>query len=168
MGSTHVYLRDEEPDEDPFAVPGFWMRDEMLELWLRLLALHVGDPDPNDEAKAALTRRIRDQWLLASRGCFGGLVPHGLPEAVATEAGGAIVHDAVMSLNRALEQVDRLPPEMLKLMGLRDWSFDGPRWRDGIDAERLRDIGRAFLDLLDGKIVGANHDCAFMPGEQAG
>jgi hypothetical protein len=24
---------------------GFWMQDSILELWLRLLALHIADPD---------------------------------------------------------------------------------------------------------------------------
>lgn len=34
MGSTLVYIGER----------GFWMRDGILELWLRFLALHIEDP----------------------------------------------------------------------------------------------------------------------------
>lgn len=62
---------------------GFWMSDGVLELWLRFLALHVEDPVES----GSLETRIRDQWLLASRGFFGGCVPVGLEEAVSTPRG---------------------------------------------------------------------------------
>jgi hypothetical protein len=88
-------------------------------------------------------------------------VPHGLPEAVATEAGAAIVRDAVLSLNQALERASTLPAEAFNLLG-----FEGGDWQRDLEPELLRDVGRAFLDLLDGRMVGANHDCVFMPGEQ--
>ncbi len=66
---------------------GFWIRDSILELWLRLLALHVENPIES----GALATKIRDQWLLASRGFFIGCVPEGLEEAVSTPEGDALV-----------------------------------------------------------------------------
>jgi hypothetical protein len=77
---------------------GFWVQDSLLELWLRLLALHVEDP----VGSGAVATTIRDQWLLASRGYFGGCVPDGLDEAVSTGEGAAIVRAAVQSLLEAL------------------------------------------------------------------
>lgn len=75
MGTTFVTL-------DPS--PGFWMSDSMLELWLRLLALHL--PEPTDEEAEAATLPIRNQWLLASRGYFTGHVPHDLERRAAPRA----------------------------------------------------------------------------------
>jgi hypothetical protein len=83
MGSTFVEIDGK----------GFWMRDGILELWLRLLALHVEDPD-----EGSVGRGIRDNWLLASRGHFGGCVPDGLEEAVSTPEGRAVVVAAIQSL----------------------------------------------------------------------
>src|SRR5580765_7246527 len=80
---------------------GFWMRDSILELWLRLLALHLEDP-PGDEAH--VVRTIRDNWLLASRGYFVGHVPVDLDDAVASPEGRERVVNAIQSLTRALKK----------------------------------------------------------------
>jgi hypothetical protein len=40
MGTTFVTLSHDSSTGDP----GFWMRDGMLELWLRLLSLHLPGP----------------------------------------------------------------------------------------------------------------------------
>jgi hypothetical protein len=172
MGSTHVALRMPDEGEDPFQVPGFWMKDDMLELWLRLLALHVeeprdydSDPDHGETETGRIARKIRDDWLYASRHYFPGCVPHSLEDATATEQGRTIVREAVISLNRALERTTSLSAETLNLLGFDDWfGEDEGSWRADVAAPRLRAVGQAFLDLLDGKIEGANHDCAFMPG----
>ncbi len=77
---------------------GFWMADDILELWLRLLALHVEDPaDSNSPAHV-----IRTNWLLASRYDFGGCVPHCIEEAVSTLEGRRVVLGAIESLRTAL------------------------------------------------------------------
>jgi hypothetical protein len=77
---------------------GFWVQDSLLELWLRLLALHIEDPAETGATAAA----IRDQWLPASRGYFNGCVPDGLEEAISTPAGAALARAAVHSLLAAL------------------------------------------------------------------
>ena len=170
MGSS-VSLRMPGEGEDPFEIPGFWMKDDMLELWLRLLALHVDEPrdysanpETGDTGEAKLARKIRDEWLFASRSYFPGCVPHCLEAAVETELGQLIVRKAVVALNTALARTDSLSPEFLNLLGFDDWGGDGTSWTRAIEGARLREVGQAFLDLLDGKIQGANHDCAFMPG----
>ena len=70
MGTSFVTITDGITGDEP----GFWMRDEMLELWLRLLSLHL--PEPNDNGENTATPDIRNRWLLASRGYFNGCVPH--------------------------------------------------------------------------------------------
>lgn len=87
MGTTFVSLSDKTSKNEV----GFWMRDAVLELWLRLLTLHI--PEPTTEHETSY--RIRNQWLLASRGYFGGHVPHDLHDAVSTPEGRKVVMDAI-------------------------------------------------------------------------
>jgi hypothetical protein len=116
------------------------MQDSMLELWLRLLALHIKDPDqPGDLANV-----IRNKWLLASRVRFMGCVPHFLEEATATADGFALVDNAVRSLSSALEgATDRLCGGTLNLMGFSDG------WDADVEAVTLRETAAKFRDLLD-------------------
>jgi hypothetical protein len=61
MGTSFVTISKGSTGNEP----GFWMRDAMLELWLRLLSLHL--PEPTDAGKNAASIEIRNRWLLASR-----------------------------------------------------------------------------------------------------
>lgn len=137
---------------------GFWVRDGLLELWLRLLALHIEDP----AEPGVLATTIRDQWLLASRGYFNGCVPDGLEEAVSTAEGAALVRAAVQSLLGALEAApSRLGKDVFNLMGFSGGAFTGD-----VETRRLIEIGVAFLDLMDGRITSGPEDRSFMPGSQ--
>jgi hypothetical protein len=135
---------------------GFWMSDSLLELWLRLLALHIEDPvEPG-----SLATTIRDQWLLASRGYFMGCVPAGLEEAVATPQGEALVRAAIDSLLGALGSAPaQLSKDVFNLMGITNGVFTAD-----IETWRLVEVGQAYLDLLDGKILTGPGDAALMPG----
>lgn len=146
MGTSFVRVRGR----------GFWMSDSLLELWLRLLALHIEDPVEPESP----TAKIRDQWLLASRGCFMGCVPEGLEEAVATPQGEALVRAAIRSLLAALATAPALlSKDVFNLMGYTDGWFTGD-----IETWRLIEVGHAHLDLLDGKILTGPGDAALMPG----
>jgi hypothetical protein len=92
MGTTFVTLTRGASGKEP----GFWMRDSMLDLWLRLLALHL--PEPTDSGEHQATLDIRNRWLLASRGYFIGCVPHDMEDACATKAGRDVVRIAIDSL----------------------------------------------------------------------
>jgi hypothetical protein len=48
---------------------------------------------------------------------------------------------------------------VLNLMG-----FTGGTYTADVETWRLVEIGRAYLDLLDGKIVAGPGDTSFMPG----
>lgn len=156
MGSTYVTLTRGGTGDDP----GFWMRDEWLELWLRLIALHL--PEPNDAGEHQATPEIRNQWLLASLGFFVGCVPHGLEDACASEEGEAVVRHAILSLLHVLEESDTpLDPDTFNLMGFQVIGFTS-----SVERRCLKDIGHAFLDLLDGKIVGRASRADILPGSK--
>jgi hypothetical protein len=156
MGTTFVTLSRETSGKEP----GFWMRDGMLELWLRLLALHL--PEPTDSGEHQATLKIRNQWLLASRGYFTGCVPHGMDDACATPAGRAVVRMAIDSLLAALQQTKTpLAADTLNLLGIEGGQFTAP-----IERKWLEDIGHAFLDLLDGKIRCGPSSTEVMPGSK--
>jgi hypothetical protein len=156
MGSTFVSLGIEPRDDDP----GFWMTDYVLELWLRLLCLHIPEPtDAFTQEHRELTYSIRNQWLLASRGWFIGCVPHGLEDACLTDDGRSIVRAAIESLMRALQDA----PLNLEARQLNLLRWDEP-FRDDFESQRLIEVGQAFLELLDGKITCTAKSIEYMPG----
>jgi hypothetical protein len=134
---------------------GLWMHDSFLELWLRLLALHVEDPvEPG-----SLATKIRDRWLLASRGYFGGCVPDNLEEAVSTPEGEALVRAAIRSLLEALEAApSELSKDVFNIMGFTDGTFGAD-----IPTRRLIDVGHEFLALLDGEVTTGPDDAPCLP-----
>jgi hypothetical protein len=155
MGTTFVTLSQGASGKEP----GFWMRDGMLALWLRLLALHL--PEPTDSGQHRATLAIRDQWLLASRGYFGGCVPHGMEEACATAEGRSVVRMAIDSLLATLQRASAaLDASTLDLLGIEGIQF-AP-----IDRAWLWEIGQAFIDLLEGKITCTASSTAVMPGSK--
>ena len=153
MGTTFVSLSDTPSNGEI----GFWMRDAVLELWLRLLALHIPEPTTDDET----SYRIRNQWLLASRYHFGGCVPHCLDSAISTPGGRAIVLAAIDSL---MDRLAKAPPSLngptLDLLGC-----DGT-CQDSFETRRLIDVGNAFKDLLAGRITCTVESTDFMPGSK--
>jgi hypothetical protein len=150
VGTTFVALSDPRR--------GFWVSDSVLELWLRFLALHVEDPVES----GSLATRIRDNWLLASRGFFNGCVPDGLEEAVSKPEGEALVRAAIHSLLDALKAAPaQLNKDVLNLMGFTSGEFTAD-----IDTWRLVELGHAFRALLDGKITAGPSDASFMPGSR--
>lgn len=134
MGTTLVCI-NEEP------LSGFWMRDPLLELWLRLATLHIDDP-----TEPGLANTIRDQWHLASRGFFNGCVPHGLEEFGNMAEGRRILGQAIGTLGRRLAPLDgALDARFLAILGCGNWQRDVEVWR-------LKEVNRAMLDLLKGEI----------------
>ena len=146
MGTTFVGIGEK----------GFWMRDSILELWLRLLALHIEEP----EDESSVGRQIRDDWLLASRGYFQGCVPVRLEEAVSTREGRTIVIAAINSLMEALSDT----PEMLDHRTLNLLGFADRQFNSDLESRRLIQVGQAFLALIAGQIQTDASSTEFMPG----
>jgi len=125
-------------------------------LWLRFLALHVEEPR-DDQALAA---RIRNQWLLASRGGFNGCVPDRLREAVSSDEGEKLVRDAIHSLLKDLAKCPgQLSKDVLNIMG-----FYGSEFTADIETWRLVEVSEAVIHLLDGKIWATDVGKPIMPG----
>lgn len=155
MGTTFVTISETTSGEEP----GFWMRDEMLELWLRLLALHL--PEPNDRGEHAASLGIRNRWLLASRFYFGGCTPHDMENACSNPEGRNVVRHAIDSLMSALEQSGSpLHADTINLLGI-----EGCQYFD-LERDWLRDIGYAFIDLLEGRITATARSTDIMPGSK--
>ncbi len=148
MGTTFVTIDD---------TTGFWMRDGLLELWLRLLALHI-EESPNDDFCG---RKIRDQWLLASKGYFGGCVPHDLDAFASPQDGQQVIRNSIASLMSKLQKApETLNGPTLDLLGMES-IFTTP-----LETRRLIEIGEAFVALLEGKITYTAESTEFMPGSQ--
>ena len=155
MGTSFVTITDSNTGDEA----GFWMRDEMLELWLRLLSLHL--PEPNDAGENVDTPEIRNKCLLASRGYFTGCVPHEMEFACSTSGRKGVVRTAINSLMEKLKQSNSmLDADTLNLLG-----NEGCHYSD-IERERLMDVGFAFLDLLEGRINQTAHSTDIMPGSK--
>lgn len=149
MGTTFVTIDGEN---------GFWMRDGILELWLRLLALHVEEPgDACSQREQVLA--IRNQWLLASMGIFTGCVPDGLADAVSSDVGR---NTTIQACNKLLKRLRTVAPtmdrHMINLLGM-----DGEQVAD-FPTEKMIEVGQAILDLIGGKRFGGPKDTDFMPG----
>jgi hypothetical protein len=154
MSTSFVTITDIKTGEGP----GFWMRDAILELWLRLLSLHL--PEPTDAGENVATTEIRNRWLLASRGYFNGFVPHNMEFACSSAEGTGVVRAAIESFLESLNQSDApLDSETLNLLSIEGGKFTTP-----IDRQVLRDVAYAFLDLLDGKIHDTAKSTKVMPG----
>lgn len=155
MGTSFVTLTEGSTGKEP----GFWMRDEMLELWLRLLSLHL--PEPNDYGEHTATPEIRNRWLLASRGYFIGCVPHDMEFACSTGDGRQVVRLAISSLLGALNRSDSpLDGRTIDLLGIEGFQFND------VNRDCLKDIARAFLDLLDNKVKCMASSTEIMPGSK--
>jgi hypothetical protein len=151
MGSSFVSIDGEH---------GFWMGDSELSLFLRLLALHIPEPDNNDSpAKHSIVKRIRDQWLLASKIDFGGCVPDGLDDAFATDDGRAAVIAATDSLMNALKGVAHvIDRDALNLLGM-----EGGPWHHHFPTSSLIKTAHAFHDLYAGRVRTTASDSTFVP-----
>ncbi len=140
MGTTNVSLSPEAE------APSFWIKDAWLEVWLRLLALHIDDP----VTPGGLAERMRNDWLFATKIPHNGCVPHRLDETAAGPEGRAILRGAVESLMAALaREPDDVSAATINLLGIGSGEYGRDIRRSG-----LLEIGRAFLDLLDDRIVG--------------
>ena len=144
MGSTFVNIEKDR---------GFWMTDDLLEVWLRFLALHIREPRDRDSALTTqISLEIRNNWLLASLGCFTGFVPHGLDRFASTYEGRQIIVQATQSLLAELDSAPEvISKDFLNLMGTL-YSFS----RD-LQTSKLIEVGQAFLGLIKGQSPGDDY-----------
>lgn len=147
MGTTFIEIDNK----------GFWVRDSILEIWLRLVSLHIDDPKEDDSINSI----IRDQWLLASKGFFIGCIPVNLEEFIKIDEAKTIILNAIESLLKKLVvSPKKLDKNVINLLGLNgDIPADIETWR-------LVEISNAFIDLINGKIYKSIRKTEFMPGSK--
>jgi hypothetical protein len=133
---------------------GFWSRDSILELFLRMLALQIEDPVEPTEPAAV----IRNNLLLHSRGYFGGCVNAGLGDAVQLPGGAELVRKAIEALDKVLSNLNALDVGTLNALG-----FSG-EFTQPVETWRLREMGHAWLALMDGRITAGPGGDYPMPG----
>lgn len=139
---------------------GYWMRDGTLELWLRLLALHLPE-QPLSAGVDEPVKKMRNQWLLASSGGFTGCVPVALDEACSTEVGRSAVNAALASLLARLRAAPpELDPRTLDLLGL-----DGP-FASPVATRRLIEVAQAFRSICAGEVRDTARETRFVPGSE--
>ena len=148
MGSSFVSFDGEH---------GFWSADRWLELYLRLLLLHLEDsPDRRSPCHA-----IREQWHVASSGACGGWVPVFVDEVKLSLEGVRLMLNAIASLSRGLEQV---PPTLDKrvIRLLWDDQYDRP-WPDEVETRGLVEISEALVKLIKGEMASTAADEVYVP-----
>jgi hypothetical protein len=134
---------------------GFWMNDGVLELFLRLLALHIKEPSEQDRLPA----EIRDDWLLASRGFFVGCVPVMLDKHLSAASGKEVVVSTINSLKSALQKVGPvISKDALNLFGFVDST-----WTKDFETHKLIEVADVFLELIDGKITQTCDSARLIP-----
>ena len=144
MGTSFVTLSSSRKvGPDGSAVRnGIWVNDSILQLLLRLLALHIPEPPPG----AALddSRDVRDRWLLASGVSFPGCVPHDLEVIAMTRTGLSVARSALISLTSALDDMSpRLSGQLFSLLGMGE-----PIGKD-LSTDDLKAIASDIVGLID-------------------
>ncbi|MCI5078345.1 hypothetical protein [Oricola sp.] len=133
---------------------GFWMRDGLLCMWLRLVAVQIRCGANGDDP---LTR-LRNEWMYQSQIELNGLVSVDLETIAGNDVAEDELCDAirrVMTCMRALGA--EISVETQNLLGVHGWSVP-------VKTSRFIEIGEAFLDLIHGRITSTAHNTDFMPG----
>ncbi|PQO42412.1 hypothetical protein [Blastopirellula marina] len=136
---------------------GFWSADRWLELYLRLLLLHLEDA-PNQRSPC---HAIREKWHVASSGACSGWVPVFVDDVKASLEGVRLMLNAIASLSRGLEQA---PPKLDKRVIRLLWGeqYDRP-WPDEVETSSLVEISEALVKLIKGEMTSTAADEVYVP-----
>jgi hypothetical protein len=137
MGSSYTEYRG----------AGFWSRDQVLQYWLSCVARQLNEFGSKDSFLAKIAEEFVRESQLGGSGCVSPSLDELLadPERIAQVA---------PFLDKALERLSLygqfIPKEELNLneiSSLSDWWKD-----DSVHTESVRKVGRAFIDLLNGRL----------------
>lgn len=133
MGNSYTSFKDH----------GFWSRDGLLELWLKLLANNL----PTDIHENEWLKPVREEWLLQSSGLFNGFVSAQLDVFLDQDEK---VRTIISVADRAIDAVraggTALSSQALEKLGIED-SFDD------LPTGFLEEIHEAFTKLLRGELA---------------
>jgi hypothetical protein len=127
-----------------FRGKGFWSHDFLLEAWLRILSLHLGD----EVYQPGWQHDLRDEWLLKSAGFFGGCISPSLDDFLTDAQRVEVVLGAS---KRCIEKLrafgDYVPAAFLNSLGLI-----GPFVDKDLPIEWFSLIFDRFTTLLKGEL----------------
>jgi len=144
MGSSYTSFKDH----------GFWSRDGLLELWLKLLAHNL----PKDSAGSEWLKLLREEWLLQSSGIFNGFVSAQMNELLDKDEKVRVVisvADQVIGTVRAWGPT--LSVQALEKLGIED-ICDGD-----FPIAFLEEIHETFSKLLRGELAWDRSTSPMLP-----
>ena len=122
-----------------FGKSSFEVNSGLLELFLRLAALHIESP------VTQLEQEIRDDWLFISSGGHSEILCPDFDFYLYPREGKVIALSAIGSLLIALKNAPKqLNKDMLNVMGFK-YIYVGD-----VDSEALIALGEACIDLING------------------
>jgi len=134
MGSSYTEFRDK----------GFWSCDGLLEVWLRLLSLHL----KGDVYTPGWQHDLRDRWLCISGVGISGCIHAALDEFLTDEERIGIVLEASDHCAKKLRAFGKsIPAATLNLLGLEDL------FTEDISVAWVELIADRFSTLLRGELT---------------
>ena len=138
---------------------GFWARDTPLELWLRLVTLHLRY---RVWVEDAAFRDLRETWLIATSGCQGCVGESANLNRVLFN--DDLVKIAVEASEETLKTIERLGPKLdhkyLNALGL-----PGTFMAD-LDAWKVVQVGEYFVRLLRGELQWEVRSSPLLPAAE--
>jgi hypothetical protein len=123
-----------------FGKSSFEVNSGLLELFLRLAALHIESP------VTQLEQEIRDDWLFISSGGHSEILCPDFDSYLYPQEGKVIALSAIGSLLIALKNAPKqLNKDMLNVMGFK-YIYVGD-----VNSEALIALGEACIDLINGR-----------------
>jgi hypothetical protein len=135
MGSSFTQFRDK----------GFWSRDGLLEVWLRIMCLHM----EGEAHSPGWQHNLRDTWLLASAGYFNGCVSASLDEFVTDDERVSVILRVSQRSIQSLRAFGAFVPAPF----LNALSIDGTEFTADWPIEWFERIADRFTLLLRGELT---------------
>ncbi len=127
-----------------FRGKGFWSHDRLLEAWLRVLSLQLGE----DADEPGWQHDLRDKWLLVSAGGMVGCIAPCLDEFITDEERVSVILRTSLATIQSLRAFgEYVPAKFLNALGFsQKYTSDLPiQWFDRI-AERFSMLLRGELE----------------------
>ena len=138
---------------------GFWARETSLEVWLRLVSLHLHYRVGIEEAAF---RDLRESWLIATSGCQGCVGNCADLDRVLFD--DKLVAVAIEASEETLKVIDGLGPE-LDHRYLNALGIDGHFTAD-LHAWKVVQIGEHFIRLLRGELPWQVRSSPLLPSAE--
>lgn len=146
-----------------FRAKGFWSHDVILEVWLRVLTLHLG----SDASSEGWQRELHDHWLSESSGNSCGFISPALDEFLTDEDRLAVVlRSSEEGINRLNQFGDFVPFAFLNSLGI-ETAFP-PYFSSDHPIEWYNLVASRFMALLKGELTADAANSPTVPATRLG